>query len=109
MICCGIIFVSAGLICAKVSVLFTVWYINVWTPLSGNNDGLIFIDSNRKLIKLLHIKDEDLVLYVKCLEAGRFKVPSYDENSTNPVAPLPNLLLPLICTLFPPAVFMIVL
>lgn len=65
-----------------------------------NNDGGIFIGSNRKLMKLLHIEDGGLVICVKCLEADHFKVPSENENSANPVT------FPLICTSSPPTVFM---
>ena len=32
-------------------------------------------------MKLLHAEDGGLVMYVKRLEAGRFKLPSYDEAS----------------------------
>ena len=32
-------------------------------------------------MKLLHAEDGGLVMYVKRLEAGRFKVPEYDEKS----------------------------
>lgn len=32
-------------------------------------------------MKLLHAEDGGLVMYVKRLEAGRFKVPAYDEKS----------------------------
>ena len=41
----------------------------------------IFIGSDKKLMKLLHAEDGGLVMYVKRLEAGRFKLPSYDEAS----------------------------
>lgn len=66
-----------------------------------NDDEVIFIGSNRKLMKLLHIEDVGLVMCIKCLEIDRLKVPSYDENSANSAIPLPNLLLPLICPLLP--------
>ena len=32
-------------------------------------------------MKLLHAKDGGMVMYVKRLEAGRFKLPAYDEQS----------------------------
>ena len=38
-------------------------------------------DMRKKLMKLLHAEDGGLVMYVKRLEAGRFKLPSYDEAS----------------------------
>ena len=44
-------------------------------------DVFIFIGSSRKLMKLLHAEDGGLVMYVKRLEAGHFKVPEYDEKS----------------------------
>ena len=46
-----------------------------------NGDVFIFIGSSRKLMKLLHAEDDGLVMYVKRLEAGHFKVPEYDEKS----------------------------
>ena len=44
-----------------------------------NGDVFIFIGSNRKLMKLLHAEDGGMVMYVKRFEAGRFKIPEYDE------------------------------
>ena len=38
-----------------------------------NGDVFIFIGSSRKLMKM--------VMYVKRLEAGRFRLPEYDENT----------------------------
>lgn len=35
----------------------------------------IFIGSSRRLMKLLHAEDGGMVMYVKRLEAGRFKLP----------------------------------
>ena len=46
-----------------------------------NGDVFIFIGSSRKLMKLLHAEDGGMVMYVKRLEAGRFKLPEYDENT----------------------------
>ena len=46
-----------------------------------NGDVFIFIGSNRKLMKLLHAEDGGLVMYVKRLEAGRFKIPVYDKET----------------------------
>lgn len=46
-----------------------------------NGDVYIFIGRNRKLMKLLHAEDGGMVMYVKRLEAGRFKLPEYDEDS----------------------------
>ena len=38
-----------------------------------NGDVFIFIGSSRKLMKLLHAEDGGMVMYMKRLEAGRFK------------------------------------
>ena len=46
-----------------------------------NGDVFIFIGSSRKLMKLLHAEDGGMVMYVKRLEAGRFKLPEFDENT----------------------------
>ena len=46
-----------------------------------NGDVFIFIGQSRKLMKLLHAEDGGMVMYVKRLEAGRFKLPVYDENT----------------------------
>ena len=46
-----------------------------------NGDVFIFIGSSRKLMKLLHAEDGGMVMYVKRLEAGRFKLPDYDEET----------------------------
>ena len=41
-----------------------------------NGDVFIFIGSRRRLMKLLHADDGGMVMYVKRLEAGRFKLPN---------------------------------
>ena len=46
-----------------------------------NGDVFIFIGHSRRLMKLLHAEDGGMVMYVKRLEAGRFKLPEYDENT----------------------------
>lgn len=46
-----------------------------------NGDVFIFIGSSRRLMKLLHAEDGGMVMYVKRLEAGRFKVPEYDAQT----------------------------
>ncbi len=46
-----------------------------------NGDVFIFIGSGRRLMKLLHAEDGGMVMYVKRLEAGRFKLPEYDEST----------------------------
>ena len=46
-----------------------------------NGDVFIFIGQSRRLMKLLHAEDGGMVMYVKRLEAGRFKLPDYDEST----------------------------
>ena len=46
-----------------------------------NGDVFIFIGSSRRLMKLIHAEDGGMVMYVKRLEAGRFKIPEYDPRS----------------------------
>lgn len=46
-----------------------------------NGDVFIFINGERKIMKLLHAEDGGLVMYVKRLEAGRFRLPQYDADS----------------------------
>ena len=46
-----------------------------------NGDVFIFIGSSRKLMKLLHAEDGGMVMYVKRLEAGRFKLLEYDSQT----------------------------
>jgi transposase len=46
-----------------------------------NGDVFIFINKERKLMKLLHAEDGGMVMYVKRLEAGRFRMPEYDPES----------------------------
>lgn len=41
----------------------------------------IFIGGSGRLMKLLHAEDGGMVMYVKRLEAGRFKIPEYDQES----------------------------
>ena len=45
-----------------------------------NGDVFIFIGSSRKLMKLLHAEDGGMVMYVKRLEAGCFRLPDYDSE-----------------------------
>ena len=49
----------------------------------GNGDVFIFVGFSRKLMKLLHAEDGGMVMYVKRLEAGRFKLPEYDPESNS--------------------------
>ncbi len=46
-----------------------------------NGDVFIFIGRDRNLMKLIHAEDGGMVLYAKRLEAGRFKIPSYDSTT----------------------------
>ena len=46
-----------------------------------NGGVFIFLGSSRRLMKLLHAEDGGMVMYVKRLEAGRFRVPEYDPQS----------------------------
>ena len=48
-----------------------------------NGDVFIFVGSSRKLMKLLHAEDGGMVMYVKRLKAGRFKLPEYDPESNS--------------------------
>ena len=44
-------------------------------------DVFIFINRQRTTMKLLHAEDGGLVLYIKRLEEGTFRLPSYDKES----------------------------
>lgn len=46
-----------------------------------NGDVFIFIGNSKRLMKLIHAEDGGMVMYVKRLEAGRFKMPNYDPQS----------------------------
>ena len=46
-----------------------------------NGDVFIFIGSSRKQMKLIHAEDGGMVMYVKRLEVGRFKIPEYDPDT----------------------------
>lgn len=48
-----------------------------------NGDAFIFISRSRQLMKLIHAGDGGMVMYVKRLEAGRFKLPDHDERSNS--------------------------
>ena len=43
-------------------------------------DVFIFINRSRTTMKLLHAEDGGLVLYIKRLEQGTFRIPAYDEK-----------------------------
>jgi len=42
-------------------------------------DVFIFINDRRDTMKLLHAEDGGMVLYIKQLEQGRFRIPEYDQ------------------------------
>ena len=44
-------------------------------------DVFIFINRSRTTMKLLHAEDGGIVLYVKRLEEGTFRLPAYDSRS----------------------------
>lgn len=44
-------------------------------------DVFIFVNRNRNTMKLLHAEDGGLVLYIKRLEEGTFRLPVYDATS----------------------------
>ena len=44
-------------------------------------DVFIFINRSRTTMKLLHAEDGGMVLYVKRLEEGTFRLPAYDSRS----------------------------
>lgn len=44
-------------------------------------DVFIFVNGRRDTMKLLHAEDGGLVLYIKRLEEGTFRLPTYDAKS----------------------------
>lgn len=44
-------------------------------------DVFIFVNRSRTTMKLLHTEDGGMVLYIKRLEEGTFRLPSYDSES----------------------------
>jgi len=46
-------------------------------------DVFIFVSRSRSTMKLLHAEDGGLVLYVKRLEEGRFRLPEYDQTTNS--------------------------
>jgi transposase len=44
-------------------------------------DEFIFVNRNRNTMKLLHAEDGGLVLYLKRLEEGTFRLPTYDAKN----------------------------
>lgn len=45
-------------------------------------DVFIFINRSRTTMKLLHAEDGGMVLYVKRLEEGTFRLPAYDNSQS---------------------------
>ena len=45
------------------------------------SDVFIFINRNRTTMKLLHAEEGGLVLYIKRLEEGTFRLPKYDKTT----------------------------
>jgi len=43
----------------------------------------IFMNRNRNVMKILHMEYAGLVIYYQKLESGRFKLPSFEENTTS--------------------------
>jgi transposase len=43
----------------------------------------IFINRRENIMKILHMEYAGLVIYYKKLESGRFKLPSFDQNTTS--------------------------
>jgi hypothetical protein len=41
----------------------------------------IFVNRNQTIMKILHMEYAGMVIYHKKLESGRFKLPSFDENT----------------------------
>ena len=46
------------------------------------SDVFIFINRSRSTMKLLHAEDGGMVLYVKRLEEGTFRLPAYDNSQS---------------------------
>ena len=43
----------------------------------------IFVNREQTIMKILHMEYAGFVIYHKKLESGRFKLPSFDENTTS--------------------------
>ena len=82
--------------CATFSVRVRQICVKVWNSLCGVvhdkmgydvrlGDVFIFINRQRTTMKLLHAEDGGLVLYIKRLEEGTFRLPSYDKKQVVPM------------------------
>jgi transposase len=43
----------------------------------------IFVNRDQNIMKILHMEYAGLVIYHKKLDSGRFKLPSFDENTAS--------------------------
>jgi transposase len=43
----------------------------------------IFVNRDQNIMKILHMEYAGLVIYHKKLDSGRFKLPSFDENTVS--------------------------
>ena len=48
-----------------------------------NGGVFIFINRRGNIMKILHMEYAGMVIYHKKLESGRFKLPSFDEDTTS--------------------------
>jgi hypothetical protein len=48
-----------------------------------SGEVFIFINRNQTIMKILHMEYAGLVIYHKKLDSGRFKLPSFDENTSS--------------------------
>ena len=58
----------------------------VVSAMSGNvrSGGVfIFVNRDQNIMKILHMEYAGLVIYHKKLDSGRFKLPSFDENTVS--------------------------
>lgn len=81
MIPCATSCVRARRICAKASTPCAEWCMGRWDTTVRLGDVFIFVNGRRDTMKLLHAEDGGLVLYIKRLEEGIFRLPAYDVKS----------------------------
>ena len=48
-----------------------------------NGGVFIFVNRDQNIMKILHMEYAGLVIYHKKLDSGRFKLPSFDENTVS--------------------------
>ena len=68
--------------CARESILCAEWFTTGWDMTFVWDDVFIFINRSRTTMKLLHAEDGGMVLYVKRLEEGTFRLPAYDNSQS---------------------------